>query len=195
MSFKESQSKVLFAKILCGKYSNKDQAYHQPKLYAYMNIYFRPLPWNLFRGIGIYSEQSYDYSPWSPYRQAVHRLIVKENYFILENYKIINAIRIAGAGFNLKLLDEIKKENLSIRKSCEMHFQKTEEGNYRGSLKKDEKFLIERGGIQTYLVSNVEFNKYNFNSTDQGLDIQTDSIVWGAKNGPLKFKKIFEEAK
>ncbi len=116
--------KEIFLKTLCGKYSNQKQAYNNPKLFAHINIYFRILPWELFQCHSIYSEQSYDYSPWSPYRQAVQKVLNKKGKIILENYKILNSVRVAGAGENVKLLKGISIGNLLFRENCAMHFTK-----------------------------------------------------------------------
>ena len=59
-----------FAKTLAGAYDNLDQSQNNPKDFARINIYFRPLPWHIFQGPGFYSEQCYDYAPWDPYRQG-----------------------------------------------------------------------------------------------------------------------------
>ena len=77
---------ILFANTLAGVYDNYDQSQENPKDFARINIFFRPLPWNIFEGPGFYSEQCYDYAPWEPYRQGLHRLKKKDDLFIMENY-------------------------------------------------------------------------------------------------------------
>ena len=85
---KLSNSLLYFAKTLAGKYSNKDQVKSNPRDFAHINIYYRPLEWRIFNGPWFYSEQSYDFSPWSPYKQRVHKLIDKKGILIVENYII-----------------------------------------------------------------------------------------------------------
>ena len=53
-------------KTLAGCYDNIEQSQGNPKDFA-AYIYFRPLPWEVFNGIGFYSEQIYEYAPWEPY--------------------------------------------------------------------------------------------------------------------------------
>ena len=72
---------ILFANTLAGIYDNHDQSQENPKDFARINIFFRPLPWNIFNGPGFYSEQCYDYAPWEPYRQGLHQLKKKDGYF------------------------------------------------------------------------------------------------------------------
>ena len=85
------EEKVRFAKTLSGVFDNFDQSQERPKDFARINIVFRPLPWEIFRGPGFYSEQYYDYSPWEPYRQGIHRLTYDDDIFIVEtkNFSII----------------------------------------------------------------------------------------------------------
>ena len=70
-----NEALLLFAKTLSGHYSNLEQSQENPKDFAHINIFFRPLPWDVLKGPGFYSEQSYDHDPWRPYRQGVHRLL------------------------------------------------------------------------------------------------------------------------
>ena len=84
-----AQEKSLFINTICGKYSNKVQAENAPRLFAHINIYFRLMSWSWLKGVSIYSEQSYEHSPWSPYRQAVHKLIIQDNVLIMQNYKVL----------------------------------------------------------------------------------------------------------
>ena len=79
-------SLLLFAKTLSGQYSNAEQAQKDPKNFAHINIYFRPLDWSILNGPWFYSEQSYDYAPWSPYRQSMHRLLEINGLLVVENY-------------------------------------------------------------------------------------------------------------
>ena len=113
---------INFGKTIAGKYTNKTQAQLQPKKFAHINIYFQPLPWSVLKGPGFYSEQSFDYSPWTPYRQSVHMLSIKNGVFIMNNFLINEAIRVAGGGFNRNLLTGLAKINLKLRSGCSMHF-------------------------------------------------------------------------
>ena len=115
-----------FAQTLAGIYDNFEQSQQNPKDFARINIIFRPLPWGIFDGPGFYSEQHYDYAPWSPYRQGVHKLIAHKensNTFIMENFGYADPMRLAGAGRNPELLASLKKENLKARCGCAMHFK------------------------------------------------------------------------
>ena len=93
MSSKEALLK--FAKTLAGHYSNFEQSQDNPKDFAHINIFFRPLPWETLKGPGFYSEQSYDHDLWSPYRQGIHRLTQIEDVFVVENF--VGAFVVADA--------------------------------------------------------------------------------------------------
>ena len=185
-----STSILLFASSLAGKYSNYDQAQESPKDFAHINIYFRPLIWSILNGPWFYSEQSYDYAPWSPYRQGLHKLSKAENIFILENYALEAPERMAGSGFMPELLSPLKKESLVKRCGCSMHFQETTHGRYIGKVEAGQRCLIKKDGNITYLASNVELSDDEFKTLDEGFDIRTNRKIWGSTNGPLKFKKV-----
>ncbi len=183
-------SLIFFASILSGKFSNKEQSQESPKDFAHINIYFRPLPWSLLKMPAFYSEQSYDYSPWTPYRQGVHILSKKKEIFIVENFSILDADRFAGGGFNSEILKPLNKGLLTKRAGCSMHFTEIKPGSFQGKVEPGNKCLIERDGRITYLASNVELGKGTWISLDQGFDRSTHQHAWGSNNGPLRFKRV-----
>ncbi|WP_320675155.1 chromophore lyase CpcT/CpeT [Prochlorococcus sp. MIT 1341] len=182
---------VDLGKVLAGKYSNRDQAYEHSKLFAHINIYFLPIDWEILNGPGFYSEQSHDYSPWSPYRQSINHLSVKRDIIVLKNYGLKDSIRFAGAGHHPELLEEIKAQDLFYRKGCDMHFKKISQEHFTGRVEPGEKCLIEREGQKTCLVSNVKVLSNLLITYDKGIDISSRQKSWGSDHGPLIFKKIF----
>ena len=179
-----------FATTLSGIYDNINQSQEHPKDFARINIYFRPLPWNVFNAPGFYSEQCYDYAPWDPYRQGIHKLTAKDDLFIMSNYGMSNSKRLAGAGRTPDLLRSLSKASLTERCGCAMHFKKKNTGHYLGMVEPGKKCLVPRGGKLTYLVSEVEVDQENWVSRDRGYDPETDSQMWGSEHGLLKFKRV-----
>jgi CpeT protein len=178
---------LVLARYLAGDFSNQKQAYTDPKTYAHIRVFFRPLPLDFFDTIGFYSEQTYDYDLWSPYRQGVHRFIEQEDSIYIENYSLNDPLRYAGAGRNLDILKTITPDGLQRRYNCSMIFRR--EGNlFRGNVE-GKCCLIERNGLQTYLVSEVELTENTFVSWDRGMDVNTHEQVWGSAAGALKFEK------
>ncbi len=190
MNYLYDQSQKRFLKTLCGKFSNAKQSEKEPSLYSNINIYFRLLPWEIFEGISIYTEQSYNHSPWSPYRQAVLRLSAEKDLFVLYNYKIVNQDRIAGAGFNLEFLKMITLDKLHIRENCELIFKEKLKGYYDGCLKECKKCIVKMNGKDTYLISQIRLSEEKLSSKDEGFDIKTNKKVWGSMNGFLEFDRI-----
>ena len=181
-----------FAQTIAGIYDNFDQSQENPKDFARINIIFRPLPWTIFNGPGFYSEQHYDYAPWSPYRQGIHRLITHKNesdVFIMENFGCENPDRLAGSGRNPELLHSLKKDSLKSRYGCAMHFKTKKDGHYIGSVEPGNKCMIPRDGQLTYLVSEVEVTEESWVSRDRGYDPDTNKQIWGSEHGQLIFKK------
>lgn len=176
------------ASCMAGDFSNQKQAFADSKNYAHIRIFFRPLPWNFFSGIGFYSEQVYDYDLWNPYRQGVHKLVDKGEKIYIENYSLTDGLLYAGAGHSREILLTITPENINRRYNCSMVFWR-EKNLFRGSVEPGNKCLITRKGQETYLVSDVELTEETWVSWDRGMDIETNEQVWGSAIGPLKFEK------
>jgi CpeT protein len=176
------------ANWMAGDFCNRKQASADPKTYAHIRIFFRPLPWEFFSGIGFYSEQVYDYDLWSPYRQGIHRLVDRTDDIYIENYSLKDAYLYAGSGHNRDILLTIKPNSIERRYNCSMVFRK--DGNlFRGSVEPGNKCFINRQGIETYLVSDVELTATTWMSWDRGMDLDTHQQVWGSAAGPLEFEK------
>ena len=180
-----------FAKTLAGHYSNWEQSQDNPKDFAHINIFFRPLPWDVLKAPGFYSEQSYDHDPWRPYRQGIHRLLPEEDgLFIVENFGFADPIRLAGAGQRPELLNSLKPDSIQPRCGCGMHFREVDAGHYVGEVEPGKKCLVPRDGRLTYLVSEVDVNATDWISRDRGFDPDTDEQRWGSEHGPLCFKRV-----
>ncbi len=191
----EDKSLQTFANIIAGSYSNKKQASKNPNYFAHINIYCIPIKWSIFNGFGFYSEQSYDYDPWSPYRQSIQHLFKVNDLFILKNYLPHNPKRLAGAGFHPEFLNEIRLDNLLPRKGCAMYFKKIQETYYQGTIEPGNKCKVLWRGKNTYLKSTVEIYNHKWICLDEGLDIETDKHIWGSEHGPLVFEKNKSESK
>ena len=189
METETNKAILSFAKTIAGAYSNKLQSQNYPKDFAHINIFFRPIEWSIMNGPSLYSEQIYNYSPWEPYRQAVHKIYMSKGVFRLENYMLKNKERIAGAGRDKSLLKDLSRDKLSIREGCAMEFKLVKKGLYIGNIEKGNKCILPREGKKTYLVSRVELSEDRLISEDSGLDKETDQKIWGSENGAFIFKK------
>ena len=176
------------ASLMAGDFCNRQQTEANPKDYAHIRIFFRPLPWDFFSGIGFYSEQVYDYDLWTPYRQGIHRLVDKGDRIYIENYSLKEAENYAGSGHNRDILLTIPADGIERRHNCSMVFVKEGE-MFRGSVEPGNKCFVHRKGVNTYLVSLVELTETTWVSWDRGMDLNTHEQVWGSAKGPLKFKK------
>lgn len=178
---------LTLAHWMAGDFSNAQQAFENPKDFAHIHVLFRPLPFDFFNGIGMYSEQVYDYDLWRPYRQGVHRLVEQDNHIYIENYSLNNAMYYAGAARELSILKTITPDCIERRYHCSMIFRRDGDrflGNVEGN-----RCFIEKNGCQTYLDSYVEITETTWASLDKGLDVQTHQQVWGSEFGPLRFIK------
>lgn len=186
---KNSNDLLILASWMAGDFSNQKQAFADSRLYAHIHIFFRPLPFEFFNGIGFYSEQVYDYDLWRPYRQGIHCLVPHGEQIYVENYSLKDAEYYAGAGHNLEILGTITPKCIQRRYHCSMLFWR--EGElFRGSVEPGNKCLIPRDGRSTYLVSDVELTERTWVSLDKGIDVNTNEQVWGSTAGSLRFEKL-----
>ena len=177
------------AQWMAGEFSNHKQSISEPQNYAHIRIFFRPLPFEFFNAIGFYSEQVYDYDLWSPYRQGVHRLIDRGEDTYIENYSLKDAMVYAGAAREPAILQSITHDCLERRCNCSMIFYR-EGAMFRGGVEPGDKCLIERDGVMTYLISDVEITETTWVSLDKGMDLNTHEKLWGSAHGMLKFEKV-----
>jgi CpeT protein len=179
---------VTLARWMAGDFSNQKQALENSKDYAHIHVLFRPLPFEFFAGIGLYSEQVYDYDLWLPYRQGIHRLVLQNDQIYIENYRLKNALYYAGAARTPSILSTITPACIERRYHCSMVFQRQND-RFLGNVEPGNQCLIEKNGCQTYLDSAVEVTETTWVSLDKGLDISTHQQVWGSTSGPLRFEK------
>lgn len=184
----ESNNFLTLARWMAGDFSNYQQAFDDPRHFAHIHVFFRPLPFDFFSSIGFYSEQVYDYDLWTPYRQGIHRLVDKGDHIYIENYALKDAYLYAGAARETSILKTITPDGIERRHHCSMVF--TREGDrFLGKVEPGNQCLIEKNGCQTYLVSDVEITESTWASLDKGLDVKTHEQVWGSEHGALKFEK------
>ena len=183
-----SSDLVTLSRWMAGDFSNYQQASQNPREYAHIHVFFRPLAFDFFSDIGFYSEQVYDYDLWTPYRQGVHRLVDKDGRIYIENYSLTDAYLYAGAAREIEILKTITPDHIRRRQHCSMIFRR-EGDKFIGQVEPGNLCLIEKNGCQTYLVSDVEITESSWVSLDKGLNVETDEQVWGSEHGFLRFEK------
>ena len=179
-----------FCHWLSGSFGNFKQAQSKPAHFAHIKIFFRPLDWNIFQGPAFYSEQSYEYDPWRPYRQGLHRLEVDGDKIKLHNFGISDSIRYAGSGFAPELLQTLQPNLAVARLGCAMEFTVLSEHSFSGIVEPGCRCLVPRDGRLTYLVSEVELGKNYWISRDRGFDPSTHEYRWGSEHGKLEFQRL-----
>ncbi|BAZ37778.1 CpeT protein [Calothrix sp. NIES-4101] len=188
LSSENMDNLTTLARWMAGEFSNYKQSQENPRDYAYIHIFFRPLPFEFFSAIGFYSEQVYDYDLWSPYRQGVHCLVDRGDDIYIENYSLKDAIIYAGAARELSILQTITPASVERRYHCSMIF-KRDGDRFLGNVEPGNQCLIHRHGCQTYLVSEVELTENTWKSIDRGMDVNSHQQVWGSEHGCLQFEK------
>ena len=178
------------AQWMAGGFSNVQQAMAAPREFSHIRLFWRPLPWDFFNGVGFYSEQVYDYDLWLPYRQGIHHLVEQpDGSIFVHNYGLKNPLFFAGAGRELSILKTIKPESLIPRSGCGMVFRR-EGDRFLGNVEPGNQCIIPKEGKMTYLVSEVEITESTWMSRDRGFEVDSHEQVWGSEHGKFSFDKV-----
>jgi hypothetical protein len=176
------------ARWMAADFSNQQQAFDNPPLYAHIRVCMRPLPPSLLDGAALYLEQAYDFALQQPYRARVLKLLTVDNRIEIENYTIKDVESLYGAARDRDKLSELTRERLEFMPCCNMHVEWTGYG-FKGQVEPGKACMVERKGRVTYLDSVFEIDGEKFQSWDRGRDPETDEHLWGALAGPFYFTR------
>ena len=173
-------------RMLSGGFSNQEQAFENPPLYAHILVKFRPLP-QLAPG-SLLLEQSYAINPAAPYRIRVLRAERQGERLIIHNQALVNDQRYWGAVDDAELRSQIRSDDLLQLEGCAYLVQEDGEG-FVGEVEPGCRCLVERKGAKSYLVSRLELNRESMRTIDRGHDPVTHEHLWGSLPGPFEFAR------
>ena len=173
-------------RMLSGGFSNQDQAFENPPLYAHILVKFRPLA-QLEPG-SLLLEQSYAINPAAPYRIRVLRAERQAGQLIIHNQALIDDQRFWGAVDDPERRSQIQASDLRPLQGCAYLVQEEGEG-FIGEVEPGCRCLVERKGATSYLVSRLELNPTGMRTIDRGHDPQTHEHLWGYLAGPFEFAR------
>ncbi len=176
-------------RMLSGGFSNQEQAFENPPLYAHILVKFRPLP-QLAPG-SLLLEQSYAINPAAPYRIRVLRAETKGDQLIIHNQALIDDQRFWGAVDNIELRNRIQASDLRPLEGCAYMVREEGEG-FVGEVEPGCRCLVERKGATSYLVSRLELGPEGMRTIDRGHDPVTHEHLWGSLPGPFEFARTHD---
>ncbi|HEY9889238.1 MAG TPA: chromophore lyase CpcT/CpeT [Candidatus Obscuribacterales bacterium] len=176
------------ARWMAADFSNQQQAFENPPLFAHIRVCMRPLPYSFLDGVSLYLEQAYDFALQQPYRSRVLRLITVGDRIEIENYTIRDAESLYGAARDRPQLAKLTRDRVELMPCCNMHVEWTGH-SFKGVVEPGKGCMVERQGQMTYLDSVFEIDSEKFQSWDRGRDPATDAHVWGALAGPFYFTR------
>lgn len=176
-----------FLSLLCGEYSNQQQAFENPPLFAHIVLRYKPIE-HLEPG-SILLEQTYAVDPGNPYRLRIIRAEESEEGVIkLWNHMIRDPQRFARATLELQNRQLIKSSDLIALDQC--HYQVTEkEDGYHGEIEPGSRCIVKRNGKDTILFSSFHLQGEALSTLDRGLDPITDERCWGSIAGEFRFRR------
>jgi hypothetical protein len=176
------------ARWMAADFSNQEQAFENPPLFAHIRVCMRPLPDSLLNGTSLFLEQAYDFMLNQPYRLRVFKLSVVDDRIELEHYKIKDEEKFFGASRNPEKLKNLTVDLLDKMSGCDMNVIWTGT-HFKGEIKPGKACIVERKQKITYLDNSFEIDTEKLISYDRGRDPETDELVWGSIAGPFLFKR------
>ncbi|MDJ0798504.1 MAG: chromophore lyase CpcT/CpeT [Calothrix sp. MO_167.B12] len=174
------------ARWMAADFSNQQQAFDNPPLFAHIRVCIRPLPWEFLSGVSLFLEQAYDYMLTQPYRLRVMKLIPTAENIVIEHYTLKEKERFYGASREVERLKKITTDDLEKMPGCNMIVEWT--GNsFKGRVEPGKGCVVIRDGKKTYLDNEFEIDAESFMSLDRGRDLETDEHAWGSIAGEFQF--------
>jgi hypothetical protein len=183
-----SRDIITLARWMAADFSNQEQAFANPPLFAHIRVCMRPLPESLLEGTSLFLEQAYDFMLNHPYRLRVLKLSVVDGQIELENYKVKEEEKFFGASRNREKLKHLTADLIEKLPGCDMTVEWTGH-SFKGQIKPGKACIVERKGKTTYLDNTFEIDEEQFLSYDRGRDPETDELIWGSIAGPFHFKR------
>jgi len=181
------------AQWMASDFSNQQQAFDNPPIFAHVRACMRPLPHGLLGGVSLYLEQAYEYNLNRPYRTRVLNLKVATvqniEQIVIENYAIEGADEFFGASRSPDRLATLTADRLTKLPCCDFHVTWTG-AEFTGSVEPGNGCIVERNGKPTYLQSTFKISANHFTSLDRGYDLNTHERVWGSIAGPFEFTRL-----
>ncbi|NES72817.1 MAG: chorismate-binding protein [Okeania sp. SIO2D1] len=179
---------LTLARWLAADFSNQQQAFENPPLFAHIRVCMRPLPYELLNGLSLYLEQAYDITLNQPYRVRILKLVPAADYIDIENYAIDQEEAFYGASRDPQRLQAFKTEQIKKLPGCNF-ITKWTGHSFKGEVEPGKACTVVRKGQTTYLDSHFEIDEHKFISHDRGRNPETDEHIWGAIAGPFEFTR------
>jgi CpeT protein len=151
--------KDTFFEYFQGYFNNQKQAFNFPSKFALIELTHKKISSDSFL-----IEQKY-VSEKNPYRKTIIKIIEKENYLLVENYK----------------------EDNTYLKRCDVIFEYINE-EFHGKITCNECFVSYQGK-NTYLITESILGNGYYKVIDKGYDVETHNQIWGSFNGHFQFDK------
>lgn len=188
LTMTHSTDVTTLARWMAADFSNQQQAFDNPPLYAHIRVCMRPLPKAMLDGVGFYLEQAYDFQLSRPYRARAMKLVPDGDHIRIENYTLKGEEAFFGASRDLGKLAKLSKDQLEKMPCCDMVVKWTGSG-FRGQVEPGKGCIVVRNGRTTYLDSEFTIDADQFISWDRGRDPDTDEHIWGSLAGPFHFSR------
>ncbi len=185
-----SPSLTRLVRMLSGAFSNQQQAFDNPPLFAHILVTFRPLP-QLEPG-SLLLEQAYAIEPGVPYRiRVLQAMRGEDDQLLILNHALREPERFHGAVNDAERRDAIRSDDLHLLEGCTYVVREQGDG-FVGEVEPGCRCMVERKGRTAYLVSSFSLMPQRMETIDRGHDPETHEQLWGALAGCFVFSRTHD---
>lgn len=178
------------ANWLAGEFDNREQAIADPTWFVHLQLWHRPVPFQVDGCPALFAEQANILYIDQPYRQRVLILRPDSNSPIgqVEYRALRHPEQWRGAGADATRLQALQPEDLVELPGCILTLTQQNQG-FSAQPPADAKCFFQYDGKTRQVILGFEVYGDRFLSFDRGVDPETGQGLWGALMGPYEFTK------
>ncbi|GAB4210777.1 MAG: chromophore lyase CpcT/CpeT [Synechococcales cyanobacterium] len=171
---------------LAGVYSNREQALDQPVWFIPVQLWYIPVPTLFAEGMGFFTEQIQQPRPDEFYRSRVLHLL--DYPLRLENYRLREQSRWAGASRDPHVLAHLRPEDLIGLPSCTLYLT-VEADRIHGAMDPQQECCLSPDADSRI---EIEFDLFAdaFHTLDRGFKRDSQEQVWGSRAGAYRYQRL-----
>jgi CpeT protein len=156
--------KTKFISYFEGYFDNQKQAFYMPREFALIEVNHTKISTNKFKVTQKYVMDA------NPYRNSIIEVTQQDGKIILKSYKQDDETETYLSGCDVEFIYDEEKDEFHGKNTCKECF-------------------VEKGGKNTYLVTEAVLGNNYYNVIDKGHDPETDQQLWGSYHGLFQFDR------
>jgi hypothetical protein len=175
-------------RMLSAGFSNQDQAFENPPIYAHILVKLPPRCSSWLRAPCYWSSRTRSLPPLLT-GSGCCGLRAEDGSLRIHNHALQDEQRFWGAVEDPEqAMSSIQAADLLLLEGCTYVVREQGDG-FTGEVEPGCRCLVERKGTTAYLVSSFELDGQSMRTIDRGHDPATHDQLWGSLAGPFEFQR------